>query len=125
MFSLVSAEVEDADDAVMSLAHCDTYGFNLKSVKSGTTNLGNFSSTNISTFAGVEPGGLAVLPLVVIPRRPLGGEDAERGQPLTPHRPSERAQYQSQRHILLLLSDDSRAARGGPDAETREVRWFA
>lgn len=28
MFSLVSAEVEDADDAVMSLAHCDTYGFN-------------------------------------------------------------------------------------------------
>lgn len=32
-----------------------------------------------ATFAGVEPGGLAVLALVVIPRRPLGGEDVERG----------------------------------------------
>jgi len=50
------------------------------------------------TFAGVEPGGLAVLALVVIPRRPLGGEDVERGQPLPPHRPPQRAQRQPQRH---------------------------
>lgn len=27
LFSVVSAEVEDAVDAVRSLAHCDTYGF--------------------------------------------------------------------------------------------------
>ena len=40
-----------------------------------------------ATFAGVEPGGLAVLALVVVPGRPLGGEDVERGQPLPPHRP--------------------------------------
>ena len=51
-----------------------------------------------ATFAGVEPGGLAVLALVVVPGRPLGGEDVERGQPLPPHRPPERAQRQPQRH---------------------------
>ena len=41
------------------------------------------------TFAGVEPRGLAVLALVVIPGRPLGGEDVERRNPLPPHRPPE------------------------------------
>jgi len=51
-----------------------------------------------ATFAGVEPGGLAVLALVVVPGRPLGGEDVERGQPLPPHRPPQRAQHQPQRH---------------------------
>jgi hypothetical protein len=50
------------------------------------------------TFASVEPGGLAVLALVVVPRCPLRGEDVERGQPLPPHRPPERAHYQTQRH---------------------------
>lgn len=64
LLSVLSAEVEDAVDAVRSLAHCDTYAFSLKSVKSGTTNLGNFSSTITYPPLRVwNPVGLQFLPL--------------------------------------------------------------
>jgi hypothetical protein len=62
------------------------------------------------TFASVEPRGLAVLSLVVVPRRPLRGEDVQRGQPLPPHGPPERAHYQTQRHPRNSASTSLRAS---------------
>jgi hypothetical protein len=62
------------------------------------------------TFASVEPRGLAVLSLVVVPRRPLRGEDVQRGQALSPHRPPERAHYQTQRHPCNTTSTSLRAS---------------
>lgn len=54
------------------------------------------------TFAGVEPRGLAVLSLVVIPGRPFGGEDVKRRKTLPPHCPPERTHNEPQRHPAAL-----------------------